>query len=327
MSTLIDAEPRPDIGGVVVPRRVSLVVAVGVAIGTGVLAFRSRSELGSAMVIVLSARPVDLAVALLGVVLLWIGGAWVQRGSMVATLPFGRVLLVQIAGSVANHLMPAGLGGLAVNLRFLRRSGVPTKAAVSSQALSRTAVAVVHLGLGLIAVVGLSSPLARLRQQVGPSAAAMSWIAFGVCCVVLLAVRYRHRVTHLRLVQSGLTELSALGEVLHDPVRGRQLWLGAALLPLAHALSLTFALRAVGADLGAGTVFAAYIVASTVSAFIPSPGGFGSLDVALTATLVAAGCPATTAVAGVVAYRVVTVWLPLLPSLGVLSWLARQRLI
>ena len=43
---------------------------------------------------------------------------------MAATLPFGRVSSVQMAGSVANDLLPAGIGGLAVNLRFLRRLGV-----------------------------------------------------------------------------------------------------------------------------------------------------------------------------------------------------------
>jgi uncharacterized protein (TIRG00374 family) len=134
-------------------------------------------------------------------------------------------------------------------------------------------------------------------------------------------------VTDARWFKTWVRELSELGAVLHDPARCRQLWLGAALLPLAHAFSLYFALRAVGADMAIGTVLGAYLVASTVSALIPSPGGFGSLDVALTAALVAAGCPASTAVAGVVAYRVVTVWLPLIPSVGVLSWLVRRRVI
>jgi uncharacterized membrane protein YbhN (UPF0104 family) len=158
------------------------------------------------------------------------------------------------------------------------------------------------------------------------SGSAVACIVLAGACVVL-AARSRHRVTETRWFRSWVAELSALGAVLHDPARGRQLWLGAALLPLAHAFSLYFALRAVGSDLVVGTVLGAYLLASAVSALIPSPGGFGSLDVALTAALVASGCPAPTAVAGVLAYRVVTVWLPLIPSLGVLSWLIRRRVI
>lgn len=327
MPTLTESPTRPEIAEVAVPHRLSLVVAAGVALATGWIAFRSRSQLETALLTVLSARPVELCAAVLGVVLLWVGGAWVQRGSMAATLPFGRVLLVQMAGSVANHVLPAGIGGLAVNLRFLRRAGVPTKAAVSSQALSRTAVGVVHLGLCLVALVGLCGPGARVRPPVHLSGSVAAWMTLAAACVVLFVARSRHRVAQTRWFRAWAAELSSLGAVLHDPARCRQLWLGAALLPLAHAFSLEFALRAVGADLAIGTVFGAYILASTVSALIPSPGGFGSLDVALTAALVAAGCSATTAVSGVVAYRVVTVWLPLIPSLGVLSWLVRRRVI
>ena len=70
------------------------------------------------------------------------------------------------------------------------------------------------------------------------------------------------------------------------------------------------------------TVFGAYILASTVSALIPSPGGFGSLDVALTGSPRRRRVSCGDAVAGVVAYRVVTVLVAIDPSISVLSWLS-----
>ena len=242
MPTLTESPVQTEIAEVAVPQRVSLVVAGGVALVTGWLAFHSRSQIGVAIATVLKAHPAELGAALVGVVLLWLGGAWVQRGSMAATLPFGRVLLVQMAGSVANHLLPAGIGGLAVNLRFLRRSGVSSKAAISSQALSRTAVGVVHLGLCFVALVGLSGPVARVKPRVSVSGNSAVWMTLAVACVVLGVAWSRDRLAQARWFRTWVTELSSLGTVLHDPARCRQLWLGAALLPLAHAFSLFFAL-------------------------------------------------------------------------------------
>jgi len=66
---------------------------------------------------------------------------------------------------------------------------------------------------------------------------------------------------------------------------------------------------------------------SSVSALVPSPGGFGALDVALVAGLVAVGTPSATALATVLAYRLLTVWLPLVPGACVLAVLLRRRVI
>jgi hypothetical protein len=62
-------------------------------------------------------------------------------------------------------------------------------------------------------------------------------------------------------------------------------------------------------------VSVACLIASSMSALLPSPGGFGSLDIALVAALVPVGAPATAALATVLAYRLLTVWLALLPGL------------
>ena len=77
----------------------------------------------------------------------------------------------------------------------------------------------------------------------------------------------------------------------------------------------------------ASKVALAYLVASSVSALVPSPGGFGALDVALVAGLVAVGTPSATALATVLAYRLLTVWVPLVPGACVLAVLLRRRVI
>ncbi|MER7188349.1 lysylphosphatidylglycerol synthase domain-containing protein, partial [Streptomyces hyaluromycini] len=60
-------------------------------------------------------------------------------------------------------------------------------------------------------------------------------------------------------------------------------------------------------------------------ALLPTPGGLGSLDAALALALTASGTPAAAAASAVLGYRLLTVWLPLLPGLLVLGVLIRRR--
>jgi uncharacterized membrane protein YbhN (UPF0104 family) len=65
-----------------------------------------------------------------------------------------------------------------------------------------------------------------------------------------------------------------------------------------------------------------YLAASSAAALLPTPGGLGSLDAALALALTAAGAPAASVVLG---YRLLTVWLPLVPGLLVLGVLIRRK--
>ncbi|NUS15026.1 MAG: TIGR00374 family protein, partial [Streptomyces sp.] len=61
------------------------------------------------------------------------------------------------------------------------------------------------------------------------------------------------------------------------------------------------------------------------AALLPTPGGLGSLDAALAFALTASGAPGTAAASAVLGYRLLTVWLPLIPGLMVLAVLVRRR--
>lgn len=64
-----------------------------------------------------------LAVACLAAFMTWVCSATAQQGAVVERLPPGLLLAAQFAASAANHVLPAGVGGNAVNLRFLVRRG------------------------------------------------------------------------------------------------------------------------------------------------------------------------------------------------------------
>jgi uncharacterized protein (TIRG00374 family) len=122
-------------------------------------------------------------------------------------------------------------------------------------------------------------------------------------------------------------QLSVLSAVVRTPRRAVQLWVGSLAVPVLHCVTLYAVLLSLGGGVPFLPVALAYLVASSVSAVVPSPGGFGALDVALVAGLVAVGTPSATALATVLAYRLLTVWVPLVPGACVLAVLLRRRVI
>ncbi|MGW5640135.1 lysylphosphatidylglycerol synthase domain-containing protein, partial [Streptomyces sp. NPDC003832] len=83
--------------------------------------------------------------------------------------------------------------------------------------------------------------------------------------------------------------------------------------------------QAVALPLSPPRVALLYLAASSAAALLPTPGGLGSLDAVLALALTAAGAPATAAASAVIGYRLLTVWLPLLPGLLVLAALIRRK--
>jgi uncharacterized protein (TIRG00374 family) len=122
-------------------------------------------------------------------------------------------------------------------------------------------------------------------------------------------------------------EFAALGAVVRNPGRAVLLWVGSITSPVLHAIILIAVFKSLATGVPALTLALVYLVASAVSALVPSPGGFGALDVALVAGMVAVGAPSATAVAVVLGYRLVIVWAPLVPGALVFAFLLRRRLL
>jgi uncharacterized membrane protein YbhN (UPF0104 family) len=244
--------------------------------------------------------------------LTWVAGAVCQQGAVIEHLPKGRLLAVQFAGSAANHVLPAGIGVATVNLRFLRRRGLSRASALNAVGLNTCAGIAVHvLALIVLVATGLAAPRAITRVSVAGLVVAGA-VAGAVLVTTSLPPLRRRCVATLRTqLSSAATQWTVVGR---QPVRAWQLWTGSAAVPVLHAITLALITRALGAQIGVGAVFGVYFVASTVSAAVPSPGGFGTLDAALILALTADGLSAPLAIAAVVAYRLVTVWIPLLPS-------------
>ncbi|EGX56512.1 hypothetical protein SZN_27531, partial [Streptomyces zinciresistens K42] len=109
------------------------------------------------------------------------------------------------------------------------------------------------------------------------------------------------------------------------PARAAALWGGSAGFVVLHCAALLAVARAVALPLPPALVALLYLAASGAAALLPTPGGVGSLEAVLAFAFTTAGAPGAAAASAVLGYRLLTVWLPLLPGLVVLAVLVRRR--
>ncbi|WP_127358088.1 lysylphosphatidylglycerol synthase transmembrane domain-containing protein [Actinacidiphila soli] len=260
-------------------------------------------------------------------VLTWVCSATAQQGAVLEQLPPWRLLATSFAASAANHILPAGVGGNAVSLRFLVRCGLsPSR---SAAALTVRAVAGGIVRVALLLVLLLAFPHALTVHRVGVHGRPDNSLVIGVAVLVCAVVAGLAGVRRVRtMLRSFLGTLATDVRAVHGrSARVAALWAGSLAFPVAHAAVLVAAVRALHAPVPAAHVAVAYLAGSAAAALLPTPGGLGSLDVALGLALVTAGTTAVVATSAVLAYRLVTVWLPLVPGVLVLAALVRRRVL
>jgi len=108
----------------------------------------------------------------------------------------------------------------------------------------------------------------------------------------------------------------SIGELLQRPAKLAQLFGGALLGKLANVVSFWASLLAFGVDISFPKAGAIYIIATTIGAAVPTPGGVGGVEAALTAALISYGVDNATAAAVVLFFRTLTFWLPTIPGYG-----------
>ncbi|MEU8972509.1 lysylphosphatidylglycerol synthase transmembrane domain-containing protein [Streptomyces monashensis] len=258
--------------------------------------------------------------------LTWVAAAFTRQGAVIQPLPRWRLLATQFAAGSANHLLPTGLGAGAVNLRFMTVCGVPLARSSAALALYLLAESVGRLIL-LAALLFAFPDALRLGTLIPAGAVGPLLVIVGA--VLLVAVAALALVRRLRTAVLGFVR-AALGEArsVHTrPARALALWGGSLAFPALQAAGLVAVGQALGLPVPPAHMALAYLAATVAVALVPTPGGIGSVEAALILALVAAGGPVAVATAVVLAYRIITVWVPLVPGALTLGALVRFKVI
>ncbi|WP_327358999.1 lysylphosphatidylglycerol synthase transmembrane domain-containing protein [Streptomyces sp. NBC_01304] len=258
--------------------------------------------------------------------LAWVAAACTRQGAVVERLPAFRLLATQFAAGAANHMLPTGLGAGAVNLRFMTVCGLPLARSSAALALYMLAEALGRITLLAALLVAFPGALRLGTLLPGGALESLLVVTVAVVCVlvtVLLLVR-RLRTAVRDFLRTALGEARS---VHARPARALALWGGSLAFPALQAAGLVAVGRALELPVPPMHMALAYLAATVAVALVPTPGGLGSVEAALVVALVAAGGPAAVATAVVVAYRIITVWLPLLPGALTLGALVRFKVL
>jgi glycosyltransferase 2 family protein len=244
-------------------------------------------------------------------------------GAVPQRIRFWPTVLAQGASSFVNRVSPANVGGMALNARFLQKSGVDASAGVAAVGVNSLAGAVVHLILIVVFFTWAGKGLGKAFQL--PSSSKLLLILAIVVAIIgiVLATRPGRRFTSGKIIPGLRSAAASLRQVAQNPEKMIMLFGGSALITLAYIGALAASVQAFGGGPGVILIGAVYLGAAALAAVAPSPGGLGALEAALVAGLTGVGMPAGPAVSAVLLYRLATYWLPVAP--GWLSWRVLQR--
>ncbi len=268
--------------------------------------------------------------ALLGLAvstLTYLGAAaalWACASGMVS---YKNLTIMQVANTFAATTTPAGVGGLALSVRFLQKGGLGTGRSTAAVALQQSVQIITHIGLLILfsIVAGTSAELAHFVPD--PTVLYLiAGVALGIVGTFMFVPTLRRWLR--KAVRPQLKEIfGELRDLATDPKRFSIIFVGCAATTLGAALALWMSVEAFGGGTSFVTVTVVTMIGGTLASAAPTPGGVGAVEAALIGGLAAFGLPASVAVPSVLLYRVLTCWLPVFCGWPTLRWLTRKDMV
>lgn len=270
-----------------------------------------------------SASPSWMIVAVALSLITYVAATVSLLGAIPTRLKFVPALAAQLASSFANRVTPAKVGGVATNIRYFQRQGVPTAISVTAVGLNAVAGLITHIGLTLTFVV-LASGTDTSASLPIPS---VSVLALGLAGVAgLVAVTWLIPFTRRLMTQHVLPQITAgiqsIRTIAQSPSRLALLFGGSGAITLAYLAAMIASLEAFGSTASIPLIGLLFLTASAVANAAPTPGGIGAAEAALIAAFTTVEA-AEIVVPAVFLYRFVTFWMPILPGWAALTWLRR----
>ncbi len=258
-----------------------------------------------------------------------------------------RLTLLGAAAYFVNIVAPmGGMSGMAVLIAEARRRNQPV-----GRVSTAAALVILYDYAAFLLVLALGLIVLFRRNQLEPAEVVASLIllgiAAGIATLVFLGMRSaNHLARALRWLASGINHLlrpflhreylhlHRADEFAHDAAEGlRQLRSsrGNLLMPLALAMSgkallisiLFMIFMAFRQPFSVGTLIAGFSIAYLFLIISPTPSGIGFVEGILTLTLASLRVPLAAAAVIALAYRGITLWLPLAYGALAFRWAGR----
>lgn len=249
------------------------------------------------------ANPLWFLIAFVLGALTWVGGAIPLKALSSEEIPLWDAILAQVAASVVTIVAPAGIGPAALNLRFLGKLKVPT-------AIAATTVVLQQISQFLVSVVLLIVVILFTGSSLGVSVPYTTILAVAAVLVIVVAVvlsvpRIRHWIW-MKAEPTWHQIYPRLLWIVGQPRRILEVLGGNLLMNIGFIGAFWASVEAFGGQLPLTTLAVTFLVSNSLGSVIPSPGGIGPVEGALTGGLTVAGLPVSVALSAAVLYRLVT---------------------
>jgi len=220
---------------------------------------------------------------------------------------------------------PAAVGGVALNVRYLRRAKLSAANAAASVGVTQVISLLIYVVLVLIsvAITGQSHAANALKPH------RWEYIALGVVAgivVLVLAFPAGRKQVFSRAGSIAGQVIPRLLDVAQRRAKLVEGVCGALLMSVAYILCLAASVRAMGVNyVPLASIAVVYLTGNAVGSIVPIPGGIGAVETAMSLGLTAAGLhPGGTAIAAVLLFRTVTFWLPAPAGWAAFNYLQRK---
>lgn len=265
------------------------------------------------------------AIALVGSALTYAASTTLLLAFVIQKISWFKTLQAQLAASFATLVTPPTLGSVAVNIRFLNRSGISTASSATAVGVSQVVVFFVHVFLLITSgvVAGAQTDLSFRPPRI---TLVIFVVLFAVVIIALSINKVRNWVLlRIRPIFSQIGPTISI--IVQQPKRLLVSLLSSSLLNIFYIISFYASLKAFNAEVSIFTIAFVYLAGATIGQAAPTPGGIGAVEATLIAGLTATGVPSALALSGVLLYRIVTFYLPVLPGWFAFADLQRKNLI
>lgn len=279
-----------------------ITVMIGVAAVYILLASVNFNELRDA---ILNANPTWMAIAFASGLFTYVGAGITLKAYTRERIPLGESILVQVAASLVTLVAPAGIGPAALNLRFLQKKNVATAPALATVTVVQVAqfvTTIVFLAVLMLATGDfgmLSAPSRTVTTSI---------IAIALVLGILFLIRPLRGWIYSKLRPTLEQIWPRLVWLATHPQRLAYGFVGSILMTISFVACFGFALKSFGYELPLVTLAVTYLVSNSIGSLVPSPGGIGPVEAALTGGLVLAGVPYSVAFSTAILYRLFTFW-------------------
>jgi len=232
-------------------------------------------------------------------------------------LKYAQTVLIEISSAFVNRILPSGIGGLGLHGVYLFKKGHSAAEATTVISVNNLVGMLAHLFLLAVVITVRPSTFSDFYTH---SHFAKSWqvaaFAVGIVAIILVIPKIRRAITRF-----GYNILSS--------IRKLQLWQVMTAFVLALMMTATYTLilfssvQSIGVNLGILQCFVVFSIGMLLGTAAPTPGGLVGAEAGLYAGLVGYGVSAADAAAGVILFRLVSYWIPLIP--GAISVLIARK--